>query len=431
MLDVRERPEFVERALLVGLYQEKSEEPEGTSLLLELGELVTTLGIDVKGSTLVRVPQFNARLLIGSGKLEEIMNQAEDLDADCIVFDNELSPAQQRNLEAETKLCVVDRQEVILDIFARRAQTREAKLQVSLARMQWSLPRLTRAWTHLGRQGGSGGAARGEGEQQIELDRRIVRRRITQMKAELVEVRKHRATQRKVRSRIPIPNSAIVGYTNAGKSSLLRRLTHADVLVADKLFATLDTTTRKVELPNGNPLLLTDTVGFVRNLPHKLVEAFKATLEEAVLSEFLIHVLDAGQPRAQEFYETTLSVLKELGADQKRIITVFNKVDTVEDRAILPALKALDPECVFISVHTGEGLEELYTRMQDMISDRVVQMDMSIPHDRSDLIALLHKHGQVIESKYEYETVELTASFPRRIQEKFAAFERHGTTQTS
>ena len=424
MLDVRERPEFVERALLVGLYQEKSEEPEGRSLLTELGELVNTLGIEVKGEALVKVPQFNARHLIGTGKLDELIERAEELDADCMVFDNELSPAQQRNLEATTKLCVVDRQEIILDIFARRAQTREAKLQVSLARMEWSLPRLQRAWTHLGRQGGSGGAARGEGEQQIELDRRLVRKRIGQMRAELAEVRKHRATQRKTRARIPIPNAAIVGYTNAGKSSLLRRLTHADVLVADKLFATLDTTTRKVELPNGNPLLLTDTVGFVRNLPHRLVEAFKATLEEAVLSEFLIHVLDASQPRAREFFQTTMDVLKELGADQKRVITVFNKVDLVEDRAILPALKALDPECVFVSVHSGEGIEDLYTAMQDMIADRVVQMELSIPHDRSDLIAVLHQHGQVLESKYEYETVEVTASLPRRIRDQFAPFAR-------
>jgi len=427
MLDVRERPEFVERALLVGIYRELYEEPEARSLLDELGELVTTLGIEVKGDFLSRVQKLNARHLVGSGKLEDIIVQAETLDADCIVFDNELSPAQQRNLEAATKLCVVDRQEIILDIFNRRAQTKEAQLQVSLARMEWSLPRLKRAWTHLGRQGGGGsGAARGEGEQQIEIDRRIVRKRIGQMRAELAEVRKHRATQRKTRARIPIPNAAIVGYTNAGKSSLLRRLTHADVLVADKLFATLDTTTRRVELPNGNPLLLTDTVGFVRNLPHRLVEAFKATLEEAVLSEFLIHVLDAGQPRAQEFYKTTMDVLKELGADQKRIITVFNKVDTVEDRGILPALKALDPESVFISVHTGEGLEDLQTKMQDMIADRVIQMELSIPHDRSDLIAVLHQHGHVLESKYEYETVELIASLPKRIENQFSPFAKTG-----
>ena len=245
------------------------------------------------------------------------------------------------------------------------------------------------------------------------------------MRVELAEYA-NTAPQRKTRARIPIPNAAIVGYTNAGKSSLLRRLTHADVLVADKLFATLDTTTRKVELPNGNPLLLTDTVGFVRNLPHRLVEAFKATLEEAVLSEFLIHVLDAGQPRAQEFYKTTMDVLKELGADQKRIITVFNKIDTVEDRGILPALKALDPESVFISVHTGEGLEDLQTKMQDMIADRVIQMELSIPHDRSDLIAVLHQHGHVLESKYEYETVELIASLPKRIENQFSPFAKTG-----
>lgn len=426
MLDVRERPQFVERAFLVGLYQEKHEEPEGHSLLMELGELVKTLDIDIVGQALVRVPKLHARYLVGTGKLEELLDRAAEVDADCIVFDNELSPAQQRNLESASKRCVLDRQEVILDIFARRAQTKEAKLQVNLARMEWSLPRLKRAWTHLGRQGGRGGATRGEGEQQIEVDRRIVRKRISQMREELTQVRKHRATQRKERKRTPIPNAAIVGYTNAGKSSLLRSLTHADVLVAGKLFATLDTATRKVELPNGNPLLLTDTVGFIRNLPHRLVEAFKATLEEATLAEFLIHVIDASQPAAQEYYETTLRVLKELGANQTRMITAWNKVDLVEDRSLLPSLKGLDPECVFISIHSGEGLDELQQRMQDMIANWVVHMDLTIPHERADLISMIHDQGKVLEQRYEYDGVHLTASIPRRFEKRFTPFKRNG-----
>jgi GTPase len=431
MLDVRERPQFVERAFLVGLYQEKHEEAEGASLLEELGELVHTLGITIVGQALIRVPRMNARHLVGTGKLEELVDMAVEVKADCMVFDNELSPAQQRNLEETTKLCVVDRQEVILDIFARRAKTKEAKLQVNLARMEWSLPRLKRAWTHLGRQGGSGGggATRGEGEQQIEIDRRIVRKRIDQMRDELTQVRKHRATQRKERERTPVPNAAIVGYTNAGKSSLLRYLTHADVLVADKLFATLDTATRKVELPNGNPLLLTDTVGFVRNLPHRLIEAFKATLEEAVLSEFLMHVVDASQPAAREYYETTLRVLKELGADQKRMITVWNKIDLVKDRGLLPSLKVLDPDGVFISVHTGEGLDELSQRMQDMISDRVLQMNLMIPHERSDLISVIHDHGKMLEERYEYDGIHVAASIPKRLVSQFTPFSCSGIEQ--
>ena len=332
MFDLTEKANVADRAFLVGLYQRKEEEHEAASLLEELAELVSTLGVTITGRTLTRCPQFNSSTLAGTGKLEEILLLAQSGGAQVVVFDNELSPAQQRNLEKVFPgLAVIDRQEVILDIFARRARTREAMLQVQLARLEYNLPRLKRAWTHLGRQGGAGGWARGEGEQQIEIDRRLIQHEIDGAKAELAEVRKQRATRRKTRQRIPIPNAAIVGYTNAGKSSLLNKLTGSGVLAEDKLFATLDTTTRRVKLPNGHPLLLTDTVGFVRKLPHKLVESFKATLEEAVLSDFLIHVVDASHPEAEKFYETTLEVLKELGAEDKRIITVFNKIDLVKD----------------------------------------------------------------------------------------------------
>ena len=228
-----------------------------------------------------------------------------------IVFDNELSPGQQRKWEELSGMAVIDREEVILDIFGARARTREARLQVELARMEYSLPRLARAWSHLSRQQGLGG--KGEGESQLETDRRLVRRRIDQVKGELEEVRSQRATQRKQRERVPLPHAAIVGYTNAGKSSLLKKLTGADVFIEDKLFATLDPTTRRIELPGGQPLLLTDTVGFVRKLPHRLVESFKATLEEATLADFLVHLLDATQPEIFAFHRTTMEVLAELG----------------------------------------------------------------------------------------------------------------------
>lgn len=335
MFEIKEKPKMVERALLVGVYRRGDDERIARNLLDELAELTRTLGIGIVGDQLVRIQQPQPKFFVGSGKAEEICELARELQADVIVFDNELTPAQQRSWESHSKLCVIDRHEVILDIFAKRAQTKEARLQVALARMEYSLPRLTRAWTHLSRQGGGVGA-KGEGETQLETDRRLVRKRIDKLKTELTEVRARRATQRKQRERVPVPHAAIVGYTNAGKSSLLKRMTEADVLVADKLFATLDTTTRRIELPNNRPLLLTDTVGFVRNLPHDLVDAFKATLEEAVLADFLIHVVDASQPDAIAFHKTTLDVLQELGAEEKPILTVFNKIDLAEPEQLRP-----------------------------------------------------------------------------------------------
>ena len=324
MFDVREKPDMVEHALLVGVYFNKNDHEEAASLLDELAELVDTLGIGISGTILVKAVKSHARYLMGTGKTQEVIDEAHELGCDCIVFDNSLSPMQQRAWEEDSNLCVIDREEVILDIFGMRARTREASLQVELARLQYSLPRLARMWAHLDRQGGGAGggkgggaAARGEGEKQVEVDRRLAREKISRVKAEIEQVRKQRSTQRKERSRVPVPHAAIVGYTNAGKSSLLNKMTGSEVMAEDMLFATLDTTTRKLELPDGQPLLLTDTVGFVRNLPHRLVEAFKATLEEAVLSDFLIHVLDASAPKVYDFHQTTLEVLAELGADEK------------------------------------------------------------------------------------------------------------------
>ena len=328
MFEVREKPQLVERALLVGVYLDKSKEKEASSLLDELNELVQTLGIGIMDSVLVKVRENFPSHLMGKGKMAEIIERSQDLNCDCIIFDNELSPNQQRNWENDSKILVIDRQEVILDIFSLRARTKEARLQVQLARMQYTLPRMTRMWSHLDRQGGGsgggkggGGAARGEGEKQIEVDRRLARKKIDRVKAELDKVRQQRKTQRKERNRADLPHAAIVGYTNAGKSSLLNGLTESSVLAEDKLFATLDTTTRKLDLDDGQTILLTDTVGFVRRLPHGLVESFKATLEEAVLADFLIHVIDGSSENVEEHYKTTLDVLKELGANEKRIIS--------------------------------------------------------------------------------------------------------------
>jgi len=421
MIETRDLKKIVERALLVGAYTEASGRDEAVSLLAELEELVDTLGIPVVDRLLVYHREQHARLLIGSGKADEIVARVKEQKLDVIVFDNELTPSQQRNWEALAGVAVIDRQEVILDIFARRAQTREARLQVELAQLEYSLPRLTRAWGHLVRQGGGIGA-RGEGETQLEQDKRRIRNAIDRCKRELEDVRESRATQRKDRKRAPVPNAAIVGYTNAGKSSLLRRLTGAEVLIEDKLFATLDTTTRKVALPNKQPLLLTDTVGFVRKLPHRLVEAFNATLEEAALSDFLIHLLDASQPEVMEFYNTTMKVLRELGADEKRMIVALNKIDKVEDPVALAALRRHFPEAVLISAHTGQGLDELVERMAEMVANGSVTRELLIPQGEGGVLARLHRHARILETAYEGDSVRMIAVLPARLAESLSSF---------
>ena len=421
MFDIKEKQKQVERALLIGVYKDPEQKEEFESLLAELDSLVDTLGIPVIDRLLVRVQEPNPRYFVGSGKAEEIFERAKQLEIDVIIFDNGLSPAQQRNWEALTGLAVIEREEVILDIFGRRARTKEARLQVGLARMEYSLPRLTRAWGHLSRQGGGLGG-KGEGETQLETDRRLVRAQIDRFKSDLELVRLRRATQRKQRERLPLPSAAIVGYTNVGKSALLKRLTGAQVLVEDKLFATLDTTTRRVILPSGQILLLTDTVGFIRNLPHRLIEAFKATLEEAVLSDFLIHVLDASHPRVFDFYQTTMRVLEELGADAKRMITVLNKVDLVKDESTLHALRLHFPEGAFISVRSGEGLKELLHRMADLLADRVSKVELALPLDRTDLLSLLHRTSLVINVGYEDSHVSVVALVSPKVYARVEPF---------
>jgi GTPase len=399
MFETNVKPATIQHAYLVGVYFDPNNKEEAASLLDELRQLVQTLSIDVVHLELVRIQDGSPRYFIGSGRAEGIVQQARELGADVIVFDNDLTPAQQRNWEALSKLAVIERQEVILDIFGQRAQTKEARLQVALARLEYSLSRLTRAWGHLGRQaGGLGG--KGEGETQLETDRRIVRRHIDAVKGELDLVRARRATQRKKRERLPLPHAAIVGYTNAGKSSLLRCLTGAEVLVADKLFSTLDPTTRRVELANGQPLLLTDTVGFVRNLPHRLIEAFKATLEEAARADFLVHVLDASHPRVYDFYETTMKVLDELGADTIRMVTVLNKIDRLEDPAAIHALRLHFPDSAIVSVRTGHGLDELLERFAERLSARSTKVELALPLDRTELLSLLHRTGRVLRLEY-------------------------------
>jgi GTP-binding protein HflX len=407
MFEVREKPDMIERALLVRFYFDAREATESESLLEELAELVKTLGVDVVESVLYR-----------SREMHELARAHE---CDVIVIDNGLAPSQQREWEKLADLCVIDREEVILDIFAKRAQTKEARLQVELARMQYALPRLARMWGHLDREsagsggGAGGGASRGMGEKQIEVDRRLAYQKI-----ELV--RKQRKTQRKEREKFATPHAAIVGYTNAGKSTMLNILSGADVMAKDMLFATLDTTTRRIELPDGQPLLITDTVGFVRNLPHRLVEAFKATLEEAALADFLIHVLDATAPEIERFHDTTLEVLAELGAGDKPTITVLNKIDRVTDPFELIALDKKFPGALHASAVTGQGLEELLKICSQVLADRVQHLEYRIPQNRADLVSLLHREAKVLSTDYEGDDILVSAVVPAAIAGRLESF---------
>lgn len=408
---------MVEKAMLIGITLPGDEASTTRSLLDELRELVTTLGIGIAHEKLVSIRKPQAKFLVGSGKADELIEEARAHECDVIVFDNELTPAQQRNWEQATgdKILVIDRQEVILDIFGNRAQTKEAVLQVELARLEYNLPRLKRAWTHLDRQRGGGSIQRDAGETQLELDQRMVRTQIARVKRELENVIQHRHVQRKQRMTVPVPTCAIVGYTNAGKSSLLNKLTNSNILAEDKLFATLDPTSRRCPLPSGQPLVITDTVGFVRNLPHRLVDAFKATLEEAVVSNFLIHVLDVNSPEVNAHAKTTLDVLKSLGAEDKKIITVFNKIDDLWDAHRPGELAREYPDALFISAHTGEGIPALLERIESIVEADFEQMRLLIPHERYDLVARLHREGGVRKEEARDDGTYLVGSVPERM----------------
>ncbi len=415
-----DKPTNLERAFLVGVQTAEMKDGEAAELLLELKELVENLRITVTHSELVNLRRPTPSLLLGSGKAEEIIALAKADGADVIVFDEALSPAQQRNWEELSGLAVIDRQEVILEIFSDRAHTREATLQVALARMEYSLPRLTRAWAHLSRQRGKGKMG-GEGETQLEQDRRIVRDRITHLKRELVNVVQQRDVQRRKRQRVPIPTCAIVGYTNAGKSTLLNSLTGAVVLAADKLFATLDPTTRQLVLRGNQKLLVTDTVGFIRRLPHGLVEAFKATLEEVIVADFLVHVIDATNPNFEQHHATTLAVLTELGAADQTIVTVFNKIDAATPEMLRRA-RQLVPDALFVSALTREGLDALEARCLELIAEAHASTELLVPHGRYDVIARLHAIGHIQSEEQEDGAVRLRGRYPPAQSAYFAPF---------
>eukprot|EP00913_Durusdinium_trenchii_P028286 g26514.t1 len=335
---------------------------------------------------------------LGRGKLEELAQLVQATDAELVAFDNNLSPAQSRNIEKETDKVIVDRSEVILDIFASRARTYEAKLQVELAQLLYFRPRLKRLWTHLERIEGGVGAGRGPGEKQLETDRRLLDRRVAELRRKLAAVEKRR--ERTVAGRDEHLTVSLVGYTNAGKSTLMNALTDADVYVADKLFATLDTRTRKWTLPNWGDVLLSDTVGFVRDLPHHLVASFKSTLEEARHAGLLLHVVDAGDPDADKQIETVNKVLDELGVDNKNAILVLNKVDTVTDRTTIDVLRAHHENVITVSAVTRQGLPRLTEMVAERLSDGYVDAEVETSVGNGRLMAYLAQHAEVNNTEY-------------------------------
>lgn len=408
-----------ERAYLVTLRMGQVTQQEADRHLRELKSLVGTMGLQTVAETTITIKTPHPRYLIGQGRAEQLVRDADEADADLIIFDDDLSPSQQRNLEKLGSLTVIDRQEVILDIFASRASTREAVLQVALARMEYSLPRLTRAWTHLSRQRGGARGTRGEGETQLEVDRRLVLKKITHLKKELEKVRKHRASQRKKRLEKPVPTAAIVGYTNAGKSTLLNALTNAEVFTENKLFATLDPTTRRVKIGSRQEVLLTDTVGFIRKLPHSLIDAFKSTLEETVLADFLIHVIDVSDPESESHRETTMAVLEEIGASGKPVINVYNKTDLLENR---DDYRLREPDAVPVSLKDGTGIELLVAKISSMAAEEMVEKNLRIPLRRMDLVAMLRENGKIIDEKYEEDSVFIRARIPERSLERVSGY---------
>jgi GTP-binding protein HflX len=389
--------------------------------LSELRELAATAGATVVDTVTQKLQHPTAPYYIGKGKAEEVAAICTEHGAGSIIFDDELSPAQGRNLESVTSKKILDRTQLILDIFARRARSREGRLQIELAQLQYLLPRLTRMWTHLSRQTGGIGT-RGPGETQLEVDRRRVQERIARLQKDLEEVRKHRAIQREGRARHQWPVVAIVGYTNAGKSSLLNRLTKAGVLAEDKLFATLDPTTRQFVLPNKLKVLFTDTVGFIRKLPTTVIESFKATLEELKSADLLVHVVDVSHPQWEEHIAATESVISELDAAGKHTLIVFNKIDRVSNPEAIEAALARYPHSVAVSVKTGENLEQFVDELQNQLSAWRLRQKFRIPQSDSVALAELHRAGHVVEIAYEGDDALVTAHIPPALETKFARY---------
>jgi GTP-binding protein HflX len=419
---VKTRNTRSERVFLVGVELKSRDRAELRESLDELAELAQTAGAEVVSDGIQKMESPNAATFIGKGKAEEFSNFCKRHDVDTVIFDDELSPAQSRNLEKILECKILDRTALILDIFAQRARTREGKMQIELAQLQHLLPRLTKFWGHLSRQAGGIGMRGGEGESQLEADRRKVQERIDKIERDLDAVRRQRATQRAGRQRSNWPLASIVGYTNAGKSTLLNALTGADVLAKDILFATLDPTTRRLKLPTNQNVLLTDTVGFIKKLPHGLVEAFKATLEEVVQADLLLHVVDISHPQAEEQIAAVNSVLAEIGANEKPTIMIFNKMDKLDGSGALNRLQEKFPHAVGISAATGEGISTLLAELGTQLRPTREFLELRVPHEQSAIIARLHKVGQVIECRYNGKTARFKVRIPPQHHDEFAPF---------
>jgi GTP-binding protein HflX len=417
-----------ELALMVGVHIRSEVDPKFTleDSLQELALLADTAGLEIVGEVTQNLSSPNSRTYVGKGKLEEIKLLADEFDAKIILFDDELSPRHQRELEKELGegKRVIDRTALILDIFGQHANTREGMLQVELAQYRYRLPRLTGAWTHLarqtggasGRSGGVGGVGlRGPGETQLEVDRREIKKKIVRLEDELDKVREHRNRHRQQRRKSNIPVVALVGYTNAGKSTLLNKLTKADIYVADQLFATLDPTTRQLELPTGETVLLTDTVGFIQKLPTDLVAAFRATLEEIVEADLLIHVVDASHKNAQSQRLTVLETLEEIGAVEIPILTVYNKTDLLSSDEIADLKEIAEPNSVLISSLTGDGLSELAEAIAVGTYLTFVHVKVKLPYSEGRLVSLMHEKGHVRDVQHLEDGILIDGMVPKQL----------------
>jgi GTP-binding protein HflX len=396
--------------------------------LAELERLAHTAGMVVVGYAIQQLVHPHPATFIGPGKVQEVVERVNETGSNVVLFDDELSPRHQRELEErlgdDTKL--LDRTAVILDIFAQHAHTREGTLQVELAQYEYRLPRLTRAWTHLARQAGgrAGGATgsvgvRGPGESQLETDRRMIRQRIAHLRRELEKVRAHRKRHRSRRRRAGLPTVALVGYTNAGKSTLLNALSHAQVLVADQLFATLDPTTRRVELPGGGATLFTDTVGFIQKLPAQLVAAFHATLEEITDAELLVHVMDVTHPHVVGQARAVCDTLQMLHAAHKPMVSALNKIDLLPSPDAIPAHVGQFPNTVAISARTGEGLPELMKRTEEILESTMVLIDALIPYEQGALVDLFHRRGLIQLEEHTAKGTRIVGRMPRELAGQF------------
>lgn len=412
----------VQRAFLVGVELPGIATIDAERSLDELALLTDTAGSEPIDQELVRRHAIEPATYIGSGKAEELATLTKALDIDVVIFDNQLTPAQQRNLQKLFGCDVVDREGLILDIFAQHAHTKVGALQVELAMNRYNLPRLRGKGTSLSQQG-AGVLARGPGETKLETDRRRILERNSKLERELARAVQNRETQRKSRRRAEIPQVAIVGYTNAGKSTLLNALTDADVLVEDRLFATLDPTVRRLDLPNQRPFLLADTVGFVRRLPHHLIEAFRSTLSEVAEADLLLHLVDGSDPDPGGQIAAVREVLMEIGAAELLELIVFNKSDLVGEQALV-RLANLYPEAVFISALEHEGLELLVERIGELLERTMVTLTLEIPYARGDVVAAAHRFGEVIGEKHDDNGMILEVRVPETSRSRFAQFSR-------